>query len=143
LRPGDPHEAGGAHFVAAPVAGGRQNLVRPGDGRHELERRRAVSAGRHRAGRAFHRDVLDLPRPHGAAVLVFFLHAGPAPLDDLVADLLPGDRRAIPVHRDQVDGVGLACQADVLLRADADVDLALVDDHRRPPGDELVALVGD
>ncbi len=50
---------------------------------------------------------------------------------------------AVPVHGDDLHGHRLPGLADVLIGPHADVELALMDDDRRPPGDLLTVDVGD
>ena len=106
--------ARGAHLVAARFF------------RREGDRRFSVVIGG--GCRGVDRHILRDPRPVGEAVLGLLADAVPAVLhkDDLERLIRHG--AALPIDRQQIDGLGLAGLRDPVARPYADVVLALVDD---------------
>ncbi len=93
-------------------------------------------------GDLIHQLLLRLPRPAPAAQVVFNKGVDPLATIELDAQLLIRQALAGPIHRCEIDGALLARVAHVLLRAEADVVGAGMDDGVRPPGDGLVIRAG-
>src|SRR5579871_4589276 len=71
------------------------------------------------------------------------LYAAPYALDHVDLHIDTRFRLAVPGHRDEVDGLCLPNCSDALTYRRAQVELALMDDYVRSPGDLLVGSIGD
>ena len=70
------------------------------------------------------------------------LNAVPLPFDKIDRDLLPRDGLRIPIENDHAERLCLAQCADIFLRANARVDLALMHDHARTTADSIARHIG-
>ena len=138
LPPGDvilarhPHVSRSARLVAVRIQRRELEAVNAAVGWGKTDRGFAVLIHHHLV-KAGHRDLLYRGFPNDASLRILRLNVVPAPLDDLHADLLPGQQGAIPIHRHQVEGLFLARRAHVALRARPHIDRTAMNDQRIAP----------
>ncbi len=121
-----PEIGAAADLVALRILARGEHLVAARFFRREGDRRFPVVIGGGCRGVDGH--ILRDPRPVGEAILGLLADAVPAVLhkDDLERLIRHG--AALPIDRQQIDGLGLTGLRDPVARAYADVVLALVDD---------------